>query len=101
MAAAESPVEPDAVIVYGPLATLATINDPDNTPPETEQLGEVTALLANEQDVSLSENPEPVTWTVPPTAAIVGLTAMDMGNRVSVKVADAASPPGLPVTVIV
>jgi hypothetical protein len=80
---------------------LAATKDPDNTPPETEQFCKVTALLASEQDVSLSENPEPVTWTVVPTAAMVGLRAMDMGSRMSEKVADAASPPGLPVTVIV
>ena len=35
---AESPVDPVAVIVYAPVSTLATTNDPVNVPPETEQV---------------------------------------------------------------
>lgn len=80
---------------------MAATNEPDSTPPEIEQLCDVTALPANEQDVSLNEKPEPVTCTVPPTATTVGLRVMVRGSCISVRVAEAASPPGFPVTVIV
>ena len=46
----------------------------------------VTAIPDSEQDVSLGENPEPVTSTVDPTEAIIGLREIEGGPTVEVAV---------------
>jgi hypothetical protein len=61
----------------------------------------LTALPDNEQDVSVDGKPEPDTWTVPPAAELVGLSVIDGVELATVKVAEAESSIGLPVTVIV
>jgi hypothetical protein len=59
------------------------------------------ATLESEHEVSLKENPEPNTWTLAPALASDGLTVIDMAAVVRVKIAEAESPVGLPVSVIV
>jgi len=68
---------PVTITLYDPTAALATLNDAVIVPPETEQVSEATAPPpVNEQSMSLSENPEPETWTVDPAEAEVGLRVM-------------------------
>jgi hypothetical protein len=70
-------------------------------PPVIEQLEVLTGVPDNEQLVSVEENPEPDTSTLAPTEAEVGLNTIDGGAPVTVKLAEAESPPGLPLAVIV
>ncbi len=92
IAEAESPVDPDAVIVYAPAATLATTKEALNVPPETLQVDVLTGLPNKEHAVSLMEKPEPETRTVAPTRAEVGLSVIDAVERMTVRVTDAESP---------
>jgi hypothetical protein len=93
---------PVAVIVYAAeTATLATRNDAYKVPPEIEQLVVPTGVPDIEQLVSAVEKPDPATSTDVPTGAEVGLSVIDEGAPLTVKLAEAESPPGLPVTVIV
>jgi len=95
VAEAESPVEPVTVIVYDSAATLATVNEPLNVPPDIEQVSDpITPLLVIEQVVSPVENPTPETRTVDPTVADVGLSVTDGGTEgaVTVNVVEAESP---------
>ena len=59
--------------------------------------------LINEQSVSLVEKPVPVTSTMDPAGAEVGFSVIDAAppKLVTVKVAVAESPFGVPVMVIV
>jgi hypothetical protein len=77
-----------------------TVKEPDNVPLEIEQLGELTTLPDSEQPESLEEKLEPETCTVVPAGPEVGLSTIDR-EPVTVKTAEAESPIGLPVTVIV
>jgi hypothetical protein len=100
VAEAESPTGlPVERIGYEPAVTLVTVNLPVNVPPEIEQVEPLTGLPDKEQVVSVDENPEPETTTVAPTAP-------ETGVRVTVgplnpNVAEAESPVGVPVAVIV
>jgi hypothetical protein len=115
-AEAESPAGlPVAVIVYTPVATLAITKEAVRVPAEIVQVEVVTTLPANEQLVSLDENPEPDTKTIPPVGAEDGLNVIDgvaavvvilllvevvVVTAVTVRVAEAKSPVD-PITVIV
>ena len=77
-----------------------TIKEPDIVPLEIKQFGELTTLPDIEQLESLEGKPEPETETVDPAGPEVGLSAIDGGEPVTVKAAEAESPTGLPVTVI-
>ncbi len=70
-------------------------------PSEIEQVSEVTELPDKLQTVSLEEKPDPDTWTFDPACAEVGLSVIDIVPLLTVKVAEAVSPPGVPVAVIV
>jgi len=100
VAVAESPTGlPVEMIEYDPTGTLATVNEPANVPPEIEQVELLTGLPDNEQVVSVDENPEPEITAVAPTVAETGVkVTLGPLNR---KVAEAESPVGLPVAVIV
>jgi hypothetical protein len=74
-----------------------TLNDADKVPPESEQVGVPTGMPDNEQLVSPLEKPDPVTLTVAPICAEVGLKLIDGGG--TVKLADVESPAGFPVMV--
>ncbi len=84
---------PVAVIVYLPgTATPSTTNDADRVPLEIEQLILPIGLPDNEQLVSAVEKPDPTTSTDAPAAAEVGLSVIDGGTALTVKLADAESP---------
>jgi len=101
VAEAESPLGlPVAVIVYVP-ETPATTNDAYKVPLEIEQLEVPTGLPDNEQLVSAVEKSDPATSTDAPTAPELGLSVIDGDAPLTVKLAEAESSPGLPVTVIV
>ena len=90
VAEAESlPGLPVAVIVYVPGVMEVTLNDADKVPLEIEQLKVPTGLPDNEQLVSPVEKSEPVTPTVAPTCAEVGLNVID--GEGTVKLADVES----------
>jgi hypothetical protein len=91
---------PVAVIAYVP-ETLATTNEANKVPLEIEQLEVPTGVPDNEQLVSAVENPDPSTSTDAPTGAEVELSVIDGGAPLTVKLAEAKSPPGLPLAVIV
>jgi hypothetical protein len=55
----------------------------------------------SEQVESLAERPDASTWTVLPTAAEKGINVIVRPMLVTVKVAEAESPAGLPVAVTV
>ncbi len=100
LAEAESPTGlPMDMIGYDPIGTLATVNEPVNVPPEIEQVELLTGLPDNEQVVSVDENPEPEITAIAPTAAETGVR-VTLGP-LNLKVAEAESPIGLPVAVIV
>jgi hypothetical protein len=90
-----------AVIVYGPVVTFATINEPDNSPLETEQFAEVTTSPDSVQFTSLVGKPVPETWTAAPMVPEDSLSDNDSEEFVTVNVCEAQSPLGVPVTVIV
>jgi hypothetical protein len=92
---------PVAVIVYVPEATETTVNDAYKVPSEIEQLKILTGLPDSEQLVSAVEKPDPSTSTDAPTGAEVELSVIDGGAPLTVKLAEAESPSGLPVAVIV
>lgn len=102
LAEADSPLGlPVAVIVYGPVVTFATTKEPDSSPFESEQFAEVTTSLDNVHFASFEGKPEPETWTPAPAGAEVSFSESDGGELVTVKVCEAQSPSGIPVTVIV
>jgi len=102
VAEAESPPGlPLAVIVYTPDAMSPTVNVAVKAPPETEQVDAVTGLPESEQVVSLARKLEPDTWTVAPTWAEDGLSVIDGGTPLTVKVAVAESSAWAPVAVTV
>jgi hypothetical protein len=90
-----------AVIAYGPVVTFATTKEPDNSPLESEQSSEVTTLPESVQFASVDGKTEPETWTPAPTGAEVSFSDNDGEEFVTVKVCEAQSPAGIPVTVIV
>lgn len=95
VAVAESPVEPVAVIVYAPGATLATVNEAVSVPAEIKQLSVAkTPPLVNEQVVSADANPAPDTSTVDPTVAEERLSVIDAvaEDAATVNVVEAESP---------
>jgi hypothetical protein len=87
--------------VYVPAAIETTVNDADKVPLEIEQLKVPTGLPDNEQLVSAVEKSDPVTSTVAPTEAEVELSVIDGDVPLTVRLAEAESPPGLPVAVTV
>jgi hypothetical protein len=91
---------PVTVTAYEPAATLATMKVPVYVPPEIEQVCEAITVPDNEQDVSLVDKAEPEKSTVLPTPAEDGLNVRD-APLLTVNVADAESPIGLPVAVMV
>jgi hypothetical protein len=79
------------------------MNEPTNDPPlYTEQVGKETTVPDNEQLVSLLEKPEPDTCTPVPTAPEIILTEIDgpleFELPLIVRMAEAKSPAGLPVS---
>jgi len=92
---------PVAVIVYVPDAIETTVNDAYKVPPEIEQLKTPTGPPDSEQLVSAVEKSEPSTSTDTPTGTEVALSVIDGDAPLTVKLAEAESPPGLPVAVIV
>ena len=66
------------------------LNDADKFPFEIVQFKDSTGLPASEQLVSVVEKFDPVTLTVAPTCAEVGLNLIDGAG--TVKLADAESP---------
>lgn len=87
--------------MYVPAAIETTVNDADKVPLEIEQLKVPTGLPDNEQLVSAVEKSDPVTSTVAPTEAEVELSVIDGDVPLTVRLAEAESPPGLPVAVTV
>jgi hypothetical protein len=100
---AESPAGfPLTVIVYEPADAAETTNEAETAPLLTEHVSEATVPPPdNEHDESLDEKPEPDTCTVAPIPAVGGLMVMEGIAEVTWKLADAESPPGLAVAVIV
>lgn len=99
---AESPPGlPTAVIVYEPVLAVATVNLPVNVPLETEQVKELTGAPEIEHEESLGKKFDPDTSTVAPADPEVGLSVIDGGCVETTKLADAVSPLGSPVAVIV
>jgi len=91
---------PVTVTTYEPAATSATTKEPVYVPPEIEQVCEAIGVPDDEQDVSLVDKLEPEKSTVLPTPADDGLKVREVA-LLTVNVADAESPIGLPVAVIV
>jgi hypothetical protein len=89
---------PVTVIVYTAAATFATTNEPVTVPAEIEQDGDVIERPVIVQVESLRAKPDPVTATLVPTSAELGLIVMDGIGRNNWKLAVAESPAGLPVT---
>ena len=56
---------------------MLTTKDPFTLPPEITQLETLTELPEIKHPVSVIEKPEPVTLTVDPAGAEVGLSAID------------------------
>ena len=88
---------------YDPGAIDATMNDAVKAPSYIVQLCVVTIVPLRVHAVSLDEKPVPVTVTVVAALAEVGLKVMDAAPAEVPKlsVAEAESPSGLPVAVIV
>jgi hypothetical protein len=61
----------------------------------------MTGLPEIEHDESLVKKSDPDTSTVAPSDPELGLNAIDGGTVVTIRLADAVSPTGLPVAVIV
>lgn len=99
---AESPVGlPVTVIGYEPAEAAATTKDAETTPLLTVHVSDATAAPPdNEHDESLGAKPEPGTCTVAPMPAVGGLTVIDGIGALTWKLAEAESPPGMPVAVI-
>jgi len=72
---------------------------PVNVPPDTEQVKELMGVPESEQEESLVRKFDPDTSTVTPGDADVGLSVIDGGTVVTLKLADAESPVGFPVAV--
>ena len=80
-------------MLYDPTAAFATLNEPVILPPETEQVSDAAAPPpVSEQPISLSENPEPETWTVDPAAAETGLSLIVGAPPLIVKEVEEWSP---------
>jgi hypothetical protein len=60
----KSPVEPVTVTEYAPLAPVATVNDADTTPPETEQTG-FKIRVGEEGDDEIAQFESPAAKFVP------------------------------------
>ena len=88
---------------YDPGVTDATMNDAVKAPSYIVQLCVVTIVPLRVHAVSLDEKPVPVTVTVVAALAEVGLKVMDAApaDVPKLSVAEAKSPSGLPVAVIV
>ena len=82
-----------------PAVTLATVKDPVKLPAERVQDCDTTEPPDKLQEVSLREKPDPDTVTLAPISAEEGLKKIDA--PLIAKGAEAESPYGLPVTVIV
>ncbi len=76
----KSPVLPVTVTVYVPLATPATMKEPDIKPPAMAQVGPAETrpggVEDNVQPVSAAAKPEPVTSTLIPARPTVGTSAI-------------------------
>lgn len=76
----KSPVLPVTVTVYVPLATPATMKEPDIEPAATEQVGPAEirpgGVEENVQPVSAAAKPEPVTSTLVPARPTVGTSVI-------------------------
>jgi len=99
----ESPAGlPVTVIVYVLADAVATMKEAETVPLVTEHVSEATAAPPdNEHDESIGANPAPDTCTEAPTPAVWGLTAMVGVAALTWKFAEAESPPGSAVAVIV
>jgi len=83
------------------MVTFATTKEPDNSPPDSVQFGTLMASPDSVQFDSLKEKPVPETWIMAPTGAEVSFMDIDREELVTLKVCEAQSPLGVPVTVIV
>ena len=99
----ESPAGlPVTVIVYEPADAAATTKEAETAPLLTEHVSEATAPPPDkEHDESLDEKPEPATCTVAPIPAVGGLMVTEGIAETTWKFAEAESPPGFAVAVIV
>jgi hypothetical protein len=100
---AESPAGlPVTLMVNEPADAAATTKEAETAPLLTEHVSEATTPPPDsEHDESLGANPEPDTCTVAPTPAVEGFTVMVGIAELTWKLAEAESPPGLAVAVIV
>ena len=101
LADAESlPGFPVAVIVYVPGLVEAIVKLPLSAPLAIEHVEERMGVPESVHDESPVRKLDPVTSTVAPCKAEVGFSVIDGGRTETTKLADAASPVGLPVAVI-
>jgi hypothetical protein len=80
----------------------ATINDPETAPLLIEQVSDATTDPPdNVHPLSLDEKPDPDTWTVAPIPAFAGFMVIVGVAEFTRKLAEAESPPGLAIAVMV
>ena len=89
---------PVAVMVYVLTPTAATVNEPVNVPAEIEHVSDNTGVPISEQEESAALNPVPDTSTTAPGSAEDGLNVIWSPLSPTVRIADAESSLGKPVT---